>query len=716
MRVNWLKTVLKEDKETLKEVLILLESHNVLDDFLGKPIAATEAVNRMIERCPDLTGRYLGVYQVIKKIAHGGMGRVYSAQRIDGEYEQIVAIKVLEVANLELQLFLRERQLLADIQHPNIVTLLDGGTLTEGFPYLVMELVEGISIDRYAIENSLPVQAIVQLCADLCGVVDDAHQEDIIHCDLKPDNILVINKGNRNGVLKLLDFGIAQTLTENKCLKPNETLPTYAITPEYASPQRHQQGLPDKTDDVFSLGVILGQLLSGEPLPVIQDASVNNPYSSPDLNTLAQRVEDKELEQILTKATAHDRRGRYASAQELQQDLQHWLKGEPIVAAQGGIFYFLGKLLSRYQYFFMTIFVVSLFTLGIGQILGQYRQQSENNGLRQENAVEAVADLKQMLATIPYTPSLEKEVTKLTINRLQDWSHDSPENQAIRVLYAEHLVRMGNISGHAYYLNLNDPIEARYLYKKALSLYQHLADKDAIKGHATVQQSTDINQLFIQHRLLEIDINNARDHASAHQYWQAMQTLQRQLEHHSFASFSRKQQQMILSMLLAEAYESLRLQAYQATPRLLEKAHHLMTISDVAPKRRSEEERYLIAFYYEIKGHLFFLQGELNEAMHTYSKISRPKLKGEPVSGRYRYLLTRVDSVFACIGFTQKNKEMQAQHFKYFEYARLNLATLADQYKDVPMLQKKIIRMNQAKQAGQHALFCKNPAQFLFSS
>ena len=143
-RDTWLKTQCKDRESVYTEVQTLLEAHLSSEEFLSESPDL-----KGIAACPDLSGRRLGSYEVVEEIAKGGMGRVYSAKRVDGEYQQRVAIKVVELGNIEAELFRRERQTLANLEHPNIVTLLDGGTLEEGFPYLVMELVEGQAIDTY---------------------------------------------------------------------------------------------------------------------------------------------------------------------------------------------------------------------------------------------------------------------------------------------------------------------------------------------------------------------------------------------------------------------------------------------------------------------------------------------------------------------------------------------------------------------------------------
>lgn len=709
-RFEWIERVLKDDLDILKEVQSLLLAHQASDTFLIKPLPLKQVIDEITERCPDLTGRRLGVYEVMRKIGSGGMGRIYSAKRIDGEYEQVVAIKVLEVSNLEIELFLKERQLLADIQHPNIVTLLDGGTLEEGFPYLVMELVDGVSIDHFVTLSGFSETEIVTLCLNLCSVVDDAHEQGIIHCDLKPDNVLVINKGGLKGTLKLLDFGIAQSLSISNTSTTSELR---GITPEYASPQRHCNQPPDNTDDVFSLGVIFGQLLSDQPLSLIhKTASIKKPYQSPDISALEEHIDNKELVQILRKATAEKRAHRYASAKAFKDDLQNWLDEKPITAAQGGVVYFYSKYIYRYRNFLAIIFMFTVFAMTVGQIVGQHYEAQVSVGLREEDSREAVQDLDALLLSIPHTPSIERDVTGLMAGRFQDWLKVSPNNQTIKRLYADILVRLGNVSGHPYYLNLGNTSDARDYYKNALTLYQELEDT---RLEASIQQAAKINQIFIRHRLAELKIYSHPKAVMAG--WREMKQIRQRLADEKVMSFPPKQRLLVASMLLAGAYEGLRVKAYTETWDLLQQASRLLNSAHAAVKKYDDEESYLIAFSHEIRGHLYLLEGNVNGALAAYSKIIRPRSKGDVISGRYRYLLTRVDTAFACLGFQQNNAGMKPQHFKYFEHARVNLEALAAEYRDVPLLQQQIERMNTTKNVrtlrGRNA-FCADPFLFVF--
>ena len=715
-RIAWLERVLCDDMALLKEVKLLLKAHDSADTFLAEAAPVKETIDAIVSRCPDLTGRRLGVYEVVAKIARGGMGRIYSAKRVDGEYEQIVAIKVMERANFEIGLFQKERQLLADIQHPNIVTLLDGGTLPEGFPYLVMELVDGIAIDRYVNSHPLNTNDIVTLCYKLCGVVDDAHQLGIIHCDLKPDNILVINQGSLKGTLKLLDFGIAQSLSSSKTVSDADFK---RLTPEYASPQRHYNKVPHVSDDVFSLGVILTQLLSGQPLALMKKTSLlKKSYQAPDIQALIAAIENKELLQILQKATSDTCSNRYQSARALQNDLKNWLDEKPIDAAQGGLVYFYSKYIYRYRRIAFIITVLALLALIVGQLTGQHLESQESRELREHNAVEVVNDLDNMLAGISYTPRLEKEVTTLTLRRLQRWNQETPDSYIIKKHYADILTRLGNISGHPYYLNLGEKEEAHDYYRKALSLYQALDTLTESKLDESALQVATIHQSYLKHRLVELEIyeKGYENSEVIHNGWKAMLDIEERLASQQFVDLPPKQHLLVMSMLLASAYESLRIKRYSEARVLLMQVKNKMQDSNINSDHYAHEQDYLQAFFYEIMGHFYYLQGKVNLALASYSKIKRFNAEDDRLTGRYRYLLTRVDSAFACLGFLQKNKVIKQQHVKYFEYARANMEALALRYKEVPILQhqteKMTLKMDVRTIEGRKA-FCDKPLYFL---
>jgi len=251
-----------DDPDLRREVeSLLLSHHEAGTEFLNTP-----AINLSSRPAPapSRVGRRIGAYNIVEEIGRGGMGEVYRAGRADGQYEKEVAIKLVrggyDTASV-LERFRHERQILASLDHPNIARLLDGGTTDEGLPYLVMELIEGTPIDQYCDAHRLGVNDRLRLFVQVCGAVQYAHQRLVIHRDIKPGNILV----TKDGVPKLLDFGIAKILDPAASAATTVAGP---MTPEYASPEQIRGEPITTATDVYSLGVVLYQLLTGHsPYP-----------------------------------------------------------------------------------------------------------------------------------------------------------------------------------------------------------------------------------------------------------------------------------------------------------------------------------------------------------------------------------------------------------------------------------------------------------------
>ncbi|MHC4447458.1 MAG: serine/threonine-protein kinase, partial [Planctomycetota bacterium] len=213
-----------------------------------------------------MVGRRIGPYRLVEYVARGGMGAVYRAERADREFEQQVAIKLVNrwmVTPLVRRRFLRERQTLANLEHPGITRLLDGGTTDDGIPYLVMEYVAGLPIDAYCAERGLAIADRLRLFREVCEVVAYAHRNLVVHRDLKPGNILVTDEGRPT----LLDFGIAKLLALAPDARAARTTlqQLRALTPQYASPEQIRGEPVTTAADVYSLGVVLYELLAGCP-------------------------------------------------------------------------------------------------------------------------------------------------------------------------------------------------------------------------------------------------------------------------------------------------------------------------------------------------------------------------------------------------------------------------------------------------------------------
>ena len=335
-------------------------------DFLA---AAGEGAERSAG--PDLIGRSIGPWEIVRELGAGGMGRVWLAKRGDGRYEGYAAIKVLKAALADRGArgrFEREGRILGGLAHPRIARLVDAGTLDDGQPYLVLEYVEGERIDRWCEAKRLGTEERVRLLADVCEAVAFAHANLVVHRDLKPSNILVAPGGE----VKLLDFGIAKLLDEKRGEVAETELTQLAgraLTPEYASPEQ-VSGAPITTaTDVYSLGVVLYHLLAGRSPYARDDGSRHSAFE------LQRDVVEREprrlggalagdLENIVAKALRKDPAQRYASAAALRDDLRRHLEHRPVEARGDSAGYIFARFVRRHRVAFAAGLVVLLAIVG----------------------------------------------------------------------------------------------------------------------------------------------------------------------------------------------------------------------------------------------------------------------------------------------------------------------------------------------------------------
>ncbi len=321
-------------------------------DSDADPLRAS--VDRAVQTlAPTLPAR-IGPFEVLRRLGEGGMGAVFLCQRGDGDFTQLVAVKRLGSAagsaSVRQRLAL-ERRLLARLRHPHIAQFIDGGEDADGTPYVAMEYVEGQRIDRHAEEQALDRAARLRLFQQLCAAVQFAHANLIVHRDIKPDNVLV----DRHGEVKLLDFGIAKLLGE---AETTESAPTMAgaMTPHYASPEQVRGEPVSQASDVYSLGVLLYELLSGQrpyridsTRPSEIERIVCEQQPTP-LSQLSGRRGGaaRDMDAILGKAMHKQAERRYDSAALLSEDIGHWLQGLPVQARPDSAGYRLRTLLRRH--------------------------------------------------------------------------------------------------------------------------------------------------------------------------------------------------------------------------------------------------------------------------------------------------------------------------------------------------------------------------------
>ncbi|MCA9280708.1 MAG: serine/threonine protein kinase [Phycisphaeraceae bacterium] len=355
------------DAKIASTVLKMLEAHasdNLLE--IGAPIELESLVTRVDPTAPE--DLVIERYRVLRRIGEGGMGVVYEAERADGTYEQRVAIKVLK-RGMDTALFLRrfesERAALSRLAHPNVARMLDAGSTADGRPYLVMDLVEGRPIHRYCDENCLSIRKRIELFLQVVAGVAHAHRNLILHRDIKPGNILV----NSEGRVQLLDFGIAKALDagDGSVTVTSERF----LTPRYASPEMINAGSLTTASDVYSMGVVLYELLTGaepyqideptprayerairEQTPILASTAVmrradTSETTSGMSTTALRRTLRGDLDVIFMRALAKEPDRRYPTAQALGDELRAYLGGLPVSARPDSVLYRTRKLVRR---------------------------------------------------------------------------------------------------------------------------------------------------------------------------------------------------------------------------------------------------------------------------------------------------------------------------------------------------------------------------------
>jgi serine/threonine-protein kinase len=431
-RALYLRDLAGQDVALAQEVTEFLRAHDQADDRLASPISADLLRSLGEERDDDRwIGARVGAYRIVRRIGVGGMGAVYEGMRDDDEFAMRVAIKVLRrsvESSLAVQRFRRERQILASLSHRNIAALLDGGMTEEGQPYLVMEFVDGIPITRWCDARHLDIAGRLQLMRQVCGAVRHAHQQLVVHRDLKPGNILV----SGDGTVKLLDFGIAKLLDDGAT--DPEDLPSTiggprAFTPDYAAPEQ-VRGLPVGTAaDVYALGGVLFELLTGKrPFPLtgrtlaeIEQVVCHEPaprpstvISTPRETALGERSLARaraaitgDLDAIVGVALRKEPDRRYSSAETFALDLSRHLDGLPVDARPEGVGYRLGKFVRR-RWIELAAASVAVLSL-IGGLVATTREARAAN--RERQRAESVTTFLTAMLAAPNPAEAGRDVT-----------------------------------------------------------------------------------------------------------------------------------------------------------------------------------------------------------------------------------------------------------------------------------------------------------------
>lgn len=486
------------DAAVRARVEALLTAHDkVATGFLATP--APDLALADIGRA----GRRLGAYQIHRELGRGGMGAVYLAVRADDEYQKAVAIKVVAAPLGDAELagrFRRERQILAGLEHPNIARLLDGGTTEEGLPYLVMEYVDGLRIDEYVRTRAVPLPAVLHLFQRVCDAVQFAHRHLVVHRDLKPQNILV----TADEAPHLLDFGIA-TLVPGEHQQPVPTQTAgLAMTPEYASPEQLRGERVTTASDVYSLGVLLYELLAGrrpydlaskrpdeafrtvlETDPVRPSQAAAHAGDAPRARRLA-----GDLDAIVMMALRKEPERRYASAATLSDDIGAFLEGRPVVARGDHVSYRAARFIRRHRAGVAAAAAIAITLVGgIAATAWQAavaRQQRAEAEAQRARAERRFADVRQLanaflfefhdaVAPLPgSTPARQLVVTK-ALTYLDGLAAEAAGDPALQQELAAAYDRVGDVQGNPTVPNIGDTAGALDSYRKAAAIREALA-------------------------------------------------------------------------------------------------------------------------------------------------------------------------------------------------------------------------------------------------
>jgi tetratricopeptide (TPR) repeat protein len=404
-----------------------------------------------------LVGTWLGPYRIASLLARGGMGAVYRAVREDDQFSKQVAIKVVPrvLAGPDaVARFRSERQILANLEHPSIARLLDGGT-SEGIPYIVMEYVEGVPITEYVRAQALSIPNRLRLMQSVCAAVLYAHRNLVIHRDLKPGNILV----TADGTAKLLDFGLAKLA--DPTLADDPLTSRMMMTPEYASPEQIQGAPVTTASDVYSLGVVLYEVLTGERPYRITSTNLHElervvcntePRKPSTLETLPARTRRRlagDLDNIVLMALRKDVSRRYGSVEQLAEDIRRHLQGLPVQARRDTPLYRGGKFLRRNRTAAAAAFLVaaSLIT-GIVIAARQARAARERFDQLRGFARTALVDLHGQLSDVPGTAKARQALVAYVDDYLKRVAaQHAGDDTALATEFATTYLRLGEMQG-----------------------------------------------------------------------------------------------------------------------------------------------------------------------------------------------------------------------------------------------------------------------------
>jgi eukaryotic-like serine/threonine-protein kinase len=517
------------DSSLRREVELLLASDEAVStEFLNKSPGLdlhtspnTDADGSPAEPADVWMGRRVGPYKIVEQIGAGGMGEVYRAFRADDQYRKEVALKVMRAgqdSEFFVSRFKNERQILANLDHPNIAGLLDGGSTEDARPYLVMEYIRGRPLDRYCDDCKLTVTERVRLFRIVCSAVQCAHQNLVIHRDIKPSNILVTEDGSP----KLLDFGIAKLLApDSESAQPLQTVTMVRLlTPEYASPEQLRGETITTASDIYSLGVVLYEILTGRrprlrenrvsengaripaeieperPSTAVsragKDANGLDPLTlTPEIVSATREGSPEklrrrlagDLDNIVLMALRPEPRRRYASVEQLSEDLRRHLEGLPVIARTDTFGYRSSKFIRRHTAGLAAAALLALSLIGgMAATLWEAHIARDQRGRaeRRFNDVRKLAnalmfDIHDAIRDLPGSTRARQLLVTNALKYLDSLAGEARGDLSLQRELADAYERVGAVQGQPYTASLGDAPGALASYLKAQAIRKTIA-------------------------------------------------------------------------------------------------------------------------------------------------------------------------------------------------------------------------------------------------
>ncbi|MEP6923935.1 MAG: protein kinase [Pyrinomonadaceae bacterium] len=504
-RQAWLAEFCDGNPDLRAEIESLLAFQLQSENFLEKS-ADEYAAKILVESQSDLFGKKFGIYKIIGEIGQGGMGAVFLAQRDDGEFRQQVALKIIrqQLAGSEIiRRFRQEREILASLNHPHIARLLDGGISDDGSPFFVMEYVAGESLMNFASQQNLSLEDRLKLFGEICGAVAYAHRNLIVHRDLKPSNILV----ETDGTPKLLDFGLAKFLDKNLTGAALEDTATAfrAMTPAYASPEQLRGERVTTASDIYSLGLVLYELLTGhkaynfktnnldeiirivnETTPAKPSVAETKKNGSAEENPKSKIQNPKllrgDLDNIVLQALRKEPERRYKSVEAFADDIERHLDGLPVSARPNTFAYRAEKFIGRNRLGVAASLLIILALLGGGATTVWQARRAETQRLKAEKRFDDVRRLSNSLMfeihdsvqNLPGSTPTRQLIVSRALEYLDSLAQEAGDDPTLQIELATAYGKIGDIQGNPYSANLGDTKGALLSYQKGVGILENL--------------------------------------------------------------------------------------------------------------------------------------------------------------------------------------------------------------------------------------------------